>query len=183
MDRRVSRVGAGGVVCCGLVAIRGLAYRVTRARNGFAGRRRLQCCQAVPLSFRGGGPGRSVRCWCQCPAGSAPVCPLRGAPTVLSSRPSFRGGAGRSVCSRRCWSVTRARCGPGGLHSGWNARTRVYYNIRSPPIYILLILMGGELKFCCYPGSLPKTLGGRGPCLGSETLELVVVVVCVDALL
>lgn len=43
--------------------------------------------------------------------------------------------------------------------------------------------MGGELKFCCYPGSLPKTLGGRGPCLWSETLELVVVVVCVDALL
>ena len=74
-------------------------------------------------------------------------------------------------------SVTRPRCGPGGYIQ---VGMRGCVLIDAP--HLDFIVVGGELKMCCYPGSLPRE--GEAPWLitpDNTTQCVACVCVCVVA--
>lgn len=145
-----------------LVPIRGWPHRVTGASNGFAGGGALSVVE--PSVSSGRGMGRSVRCGCQAPPGR-PHDDRQRRLLYCRAVPLFREGDGEK-CLQSQARVTRPWCGPGGyIQVGMRGcepcggpraifvkeKGRSLHSVNNSPS-----VSGGEIFFCCYPGSLPR---------------------------
>lgn len=148
----------GGCSGGGLVPIRGLPHRVTRASNHFAGGDAHCVVKPSSVLYRGGGEKRSL--WASSSAGSARTMFASGAHCIVKPPSVLYRGGGEKRLQLRVF-VTRAWCGPGvtfrseceGM-SGWGSRAAAPdEEPRSVPP------APDDVDWCCHPGP-PLSRGG-----------------------